>query len=284
MAGKRYYDLLGLPENSTDQEVKKRFRILAKQYHPDVNPDADATQVFATLLDAYERILTKNFSERRTSASTSPHNNNREDEQRDFHRRAWERYQQMEQEKKEALDAFYVSFLKGPKMRIKKVLAIVSLLIFSALVADEFLPFRVEEDTIQGFDTTRYQVTGGDFAYHYTTAKGLGVYAKNLYPYELPSSNKIRVYQTYLCRSTSHIEFKSRGGMYRADAAFTFFSLRIVLYVLCLFCIFMPFYRKANTFLVLGTWFAFFMGGIWIILFLLMHFRIISLLTLGTWP
>ena len=126
MTGKRYYDLLGLPENSTDQEVKKRFRILAKQYHPDVNPDADATQVFATLLDAYERILTKNFSERRTSASTSPHNNNREDEQRDFHRRAWERYQQMEQEKKEALDAFYVSFLKGPKMRIKKVLAFVT--------------------------------------------------------------------------------------------------------------------------------------------------------------
>lgn len=279
MAGKRYYDLLGLPENSTDQEVKKRFRILAKKYHPDVNPDADATQVFATLLDAYERILTKNFSERRTSASTSPHNNNREDEQRAFHRRA-----QMEKEDKEALDAFYVSFLKGPKMRIKKVLAIVSLLIFSALVADEFLPFRMEEDTIQGFDKTRYQVTGGDFAYYYTTAKGLGVYAKNVDLYELPPSTKIRVYQTNLCRSTSHIEFKSRGDMSRADAAFTFFSLRIVLYILCLFCIFMPFYRKANTFLVLGTWFAFFMGGIWMILFLLMHFRIISLLTLGTWP
>ncbi|MDR2559525.1 MAG: DnaJ domain-containing protein, partial [Oscillospiraceae bacterium] len=40
MADKRdYYEVLGLQKGANEDEIKKAYRKLAKQYHPDLNPD-----------------------------------------------------------------------------------------------------------------------------------------------------------------------------------------------------------------------------------------------------
>ena len=39
MAEKRdYYEVLGVPKNASDADIKKAFRTLAKKYHPDMHP------------------------------------------------------------------------------------------------------------------------------------------------------------------------------------------------------------------------------------------------------
>ncbi len=55
MATKRdYYEVLGVSRSVTKEELKKQYRRLARQYHPDVNKEADAADRFKEVNEAYE--------------------------------------------------------------------------------------------------------------------------------------------------------------------------------------------------------------------------------------
>jgi curved DNA-binding protein len=52
---KDYYDVLGVKRDATEKDIKKAFRRLAKQYHPDTNPDnPNAEAKFKEINEAYE--------------------------------------------------------------------------------------------------------------------------------------------------------------------------------------------------------------------------------------
>lgn len=55
MAEKRdYYDILGVSRTATDGDIKRAYRTLARKYHPDVNKDNGAEDLFKELNEAHE--------------------------------------------------------------------------------------------------------------------------------------------------------------------------------------------------------------------------------------
>lgn len=52
-----YYQILNLEKFSSAELVKKQYRVLVKQYHPDVNPNADAKYRFLAIQEAYECLI-----------------------------------------------------------------------------------------------------------------------------------------------------------------------------------------------------------------------------------
>ena len=55
MTKRCYYEILSVSRNATEEEIKKSYRRLAMQYHPDRNPgDRDAEERFKEAAEAYE--------------------------------------------------------------------------------------------------------------------------------------------------------------------------------------------------------------------------------------
>lgn len=58
---KNHYEILGLPRDATVQQIKKRYRQLVRQHHPDVAEDkAAANAAFIEISEAYQTLVNQN--------------------------------------------------------------------------------------------------------------------------------------------------------------------------------------------------------------------------------
>ena len=62
---KKYYDILNISQNSTKDDIKKAYKKLALQYHPDRNRDPNATETFKKISEAYQILSDKNDTVRK---------------------------------------------------------------------------------------------------------------------------------------------------------------------------------------------------------------------------
>jgi molecular chaperone DnaJ len=67
------YDVLGVSQNASDEEIKKAYRLLSRKYHPDANVNnpnkAQAEERFKEVQQAYDQIM----KERQQGSSGGPY-------------------------------------------------------------------------------------------------------------------------------------------------------------------------------------------------------------------
>jgi DnaJ-class molecular chaperone len=56
MAGRDYYEVLGVRRDATEAQIKSAYRKLARRYHPDVNKAPGAAEKFREATEAYEAL------------------------------------------------------------------------------------------------------------------------------------------------------------------------------------------------------------------------------------
>lgn len=54
MSKRDYYEVLGIDKDASKQDIRKAYRKLAREYHPDVNKAPDAEEKFKEIKEAYE--------------------------------------------------------------------------------------------------------------------------------------------------------------------------------------------------------------------------------------
>lgn len=59
MADRDYYDILGVKKGATDEEIKKAYRRLAREHHPDVNKGEGSEAKFKEISEAYAVLSDK---------------------------------------------------------------------------------------------------------------------------------------------------------------------------------------------------------------------------------
>ncbi len=56
MAKRDYYEVLGVDKKASKEQIKKAYRKLAKEYHPDRNKESNAEEKFKEIQEAYETL------------------------------------------------------------------------------------------------------------------------------------------------------------------------------------------------------------------------------------
>lgn len=66
MQRKAAYNVLELNESASKEEIKKKYRILCKLFHPDRNPSIEAKQRYLQVQEAYECLMAEENREKQT--------------------------------------------------------------------------------------------------------------------------------------------------------------------------------------------------------------------------
>ncbi|MFT5858844.1 MAG: hypothetical protein ACI865_000937 [Flavobacteriaceae bacterium] len=247
-----YYRRLGLPITATSDDVRKRFRKLAMQYHPDKNPSPSAAKKFLVITEAYEIICgkrpnpilpRKSASNRSQPPATNEKSAAREHEKRV--REAKERYETQQEQENIENERYYKKLTGGMSWKIMRISAVLGALMAFGLLLDQFLPHHFEEDKVSHYALNQGLTTVGDEiisvikteqgAYHWVSRINYALYGR------APS---ITVEKSWIFHQPIHVIANDKTQNLYYEVHYTLFSNFVLFIIVLLFPIFALKYKR----------------------------------------
>lgn len=279
MIGNHYFNVLGLPFGASEQLIKKRYKELAKKYHPDRNPSPDANKRFIEINEAYIYLMSKDKIQFK---SPEEHQKERDEEiQKAYKEKAWKYAREKKIRDEEELQAFYHSLRKGRMWFAFKTVTIICAIILVAMTVDYFLPSQEIPEVVEEYSDDIYHSVGGNEISLIKTKSGKKLWTHAFY-------NKDFNYNPFFVLESSQIfqnpitaKIYSGNQYFEIPIHFTVYWAQFALSPFLLFPIFFYFYRKDNAFFVIGHYLTRYVSGVLVGLYLLTEDRWFHLITLG---
>jgi hypothetical protein len=244
---KDYYKVLGLPQGSSNEQVKKAYRKLAMKYHPDRNNSADAEKIFIKINEAYA-YLSDDHHEFEPSAKVNVKKPKFNKEQHDK-RMEWARnYAYLKKIKEERI--YQISFIQMQNSFMSWLSPLISWVsIFSAiLIIVDFLilstnpievnyrgkvfDFQSEKMILNIFSTNpNSDEKFGDFSVNAADISSLNISGANIFYCESTPIFNQKIYLSYK-QGNKFIRFFNQSSFYKAFYVYLFLLLLPVITII----------------------------------------------------
>ncbi len=143
-----YYQILGVSEGTTQDEIKKAYRRLAMQYHPDRNETKEASAKFIEVTEAYEGLLKGQTkpTEKSTGARWKDEHARRNDPE--WRKAFAERLRKARIRAAQEGLQYYYDYLSSYKYKLSLACTILSVLFSIVLLIDYFAPGHQRAETV----------------------------------------------------------------------------------------------------------------------------------------
>lgn len=277
MPKSRYYKIFGLTPKATEQEVRKKYRQLVMQFHPDRNNAPNAQEKFILITEAYDVLLGKKPIPGGQTSSKATSQQEREERMK----RARKRYAEQVIKEKLEDERYYRYLTEGRKWRVMRWSAIIGIVFSMLTVTDFFLPHHFEQDQITHYRTNVGNGPNGQLISLVRTAKDDHYWVSKITYILYSKTRNIYVESSWIFHNP--IRIISRGKLqYKAfNIHFTFYnSAWLMIAIFLLPVVTMLYKRKKISFTFLFYACYYFVNAL-LLLYFFTGNRWAHLLTLG---
>ncbi len=240
MPKSRYYKILGLSNTASEEQVRKKYRLLAMKYHPDKNPTSLAQERFIEITEAYEILTGKKPLKGKSSVVVKTEQEDKEERikvaQQRYKEQAFREYVENER--------YYQSLISGRRWQVIRVSAMFGTLMSLFLLLDYFLPHHLEQDEVTHYKRNVTAQSG-------IGSIGLVKTKKNNY-YWLSGINytlygevrKVYVESSWIFHNPISLHAKSKFGYQHYKVRFNFYSMSWLLILFFLVPLFTVWYKR----------------------------------------
>jgi len=203
---KKYLELLNLPANASKDDIRKQFRKLAKEYHPDKNKSANATEIFQLIKEAYDFLMEDKPTIKFIPTEANP---SEELKRMERIRKAKERLREKRMQEEKKLKESYQKITSGLQWKLFSFLSVISLVVSALLLIEPLLPEHTEKQVVTHFSSA-YNGLFREEVFLIQTNQKLKIFSEISLKNKLLYSDTIYVYRSFIFHNPLKIIHKSK--------------------------------------------------------------------------